>query len=503
MTRWTRLSAFTPTGARLPFSYLTSLAPFRVGLWAFGLLYFVLSSIASAAPVTVAWDPVSDESLAGYKIYYGVASGQYSSSVEVDKTATQTSLSGLNQSQVYYMAATAFDTSGNESDFSNEVTYDLSQIDTDGDGLNDWDEISEYRTNPNRADTDGDGLSDGQEVTRYGTDPRQADTDGDGVSDGAEVKQGTDPRTPSPALSQNLPEIPWKQMRVVSVDSEELKAVNGQAQNVIDGDNKTIWQTEQSATSPKHPHEMVIWLGSDYMVGGFTYLPRQDGSLDGTVAKYSFYVSADGVNWGNPVGSGTFAKNANKKQVLFAGHAGQFVRFVAQSEINGNPWTSAAEMRVLGTPVTVPALVEIPQPQMRVVFVDSEELVGDDGSADNAIDGNPDTIWHTEWYTTSPEHPHKLDIALGGTYEVWALSYLPRQDGQVNGTVLRYAIYVSMDGVKWGNAVATGTLTKNATEKEVVFKGRVGRFVRFVAHSESNGNPWTSAAEINILGVPK
>jgi hypothetical protein len=67
--------------------------------------------------------------------------------------------------------------------------YDLSQLDTDGDGLNDLEEISVSKTNPNRADTDGDGLSDGQEVTRYGTDPRQADTDGDGVTDGAEVKQ--------------------------------------------------------------------------------------------------------------------------------------------------------------------------------------------------------------------------------------------------------------------------------------------------------------------------
>ena len=247
----------------------------------------------------------------------------------------------------------------------------------------------------------------------------------------------------------------------------------------------------------------MISLGSPYTVGGFTYLPRQDGRLDGTVATYKFYVSADGVHWGTPVVTGTFAKNASKKRVLFAGHDGRFVRLVATSEVNGQPWTSAAEIRVLGTPAAVPPLVEIPQSQLRVVFVDSEELTGEDGRAANAIDGDPQTFWHTEWSATAPEHPHKLDIALGGTYEVWALSYLPRQDPCPNGTVLRYTIYVSLDGVKWGNAVATGTLTKDAAEKELVFKGRLGRFVRFVAQSEINGNPWTSAAEINILGVPK
>ena len=501
MTRWTRLSAFTPAVRRRPLSSLASLASFSVGLWAFGLFYVLLSSMASAAPVTLAWDPVSDSDLAGYKLYYGNASGQYSFSVNVSDTTT-TSLSGLDQNRIYYIAVTAYDTSGNESGFSNEVSYDLSKIDTDGDGLNDWDEISVYKTDPNLADTDGDGLSDGKEVAG-GTDPRQADTDGDGVKDGAEVQQGTNPKDASSFLPQNLPEIPRWQMKVVSVDSEELTGADGRAQNAIDGNNQTIWQTQWSGTSPQPPHEIVLSLGTPYTVGGFTYLPRQDGSLDGTVAKYSFYVSADSVNWGKPVFEGTFGKNANKKKVLFAGHAGKFVRLVAKSEVNGKPWTSAAEIRVLGTPVAAPALVEIPQSQMSVVFVDSEEDTVEDGRAENAIDGDPNTLWHTEWYASAPEHPHKLDIALGGTYEVWGLSYLPRQDGCPNGTILRYTIYVSMDGVKWGNAVATGTWTKDTTEKELTFLGKTGQFVRFVAQAEVNGNPWTSAAEINILGVPK
>jgi hypothetical protein len=502
MTRWTRPSSALPAVARRPLPYSPYHTSGRVALWAFGLLSLLLSSMASAAPVTLAWDPVSVSDLAGYTLHYGYASGQYSFSENVGKTTTA-SLSGLDQRKVYYIAVTAYDTAGNESDFSNEVTYDLSKIDTDGDGLRDWDEIAVYKTDPNRADTDGDGLSDGQEVTTYKTDPTRADTDGDGVKDGAEVRQKTDPKNASSFLPQNLPEIPRWQMTVVSVDSEQLSGGDWLAENAIDGDRDTVWHTESAPTSPTPPHEIVISLGAKYMVGGFTYLPRQDGNLDGTVAKYSIYVSADGVNWGNPVSSGTFAKNANKKQVLFAGRAGRFVRFVATSEVNGKPWTSAAEMRVLGTPVPVPALVEIPQSQMSIVFVDSEELTGEDGSADHAIDGDPSTNWHTEWYASSPEHPHTLDIALGGMYAVWGLSYLPRQDGSLNGTVLRYTIYVSMDGVQWGNAVTTGTWTTDATEKTPLFLGKTGRFVRFVAQSEVHGNPWTSAAEITILGVAK
>jgi hypothetical protein len=63
--------------------------------------------------------------------------------------------------------------------------------------------------------------------------------------------------------------------------------------------------------------------------------------------------------------------------------------------------------------------------KMKVVSVNSEELSGGIGRDQNAIDGNNKTIWQAEWYAPSPKHPHKLDIALGGTYEVWALRYLP------------------------------------------------------------------------------
>lgn len=66
--------------------------------------------------------------------------------------------------------------------------------DTDGDGLSDGREVNVVRTNPTETDTDGDGLSDGQEVSTLETDPRVADTDEDGLTDGEEVNiHETDP----------------------------------------------------------------------------------------------------------------------------------------------------------------------------------------------------------------------------------------------------------------------------------------------------------------------
>lgn len=64
---------------------------------------------------------------------------------------------------------------------------DPCESDTDGDGLDDGDEVNVYTTNPNLLDTDGDGLSDGDEILIHGTDPTLPDSDGDLIPDGWEV----------------------------------------------------------------------------------------------------------------------------------------------------------------------------------------------------------------------------------------------------------------------------------------------------------------------------
>lgn len=58
--------------------------------------------------------------------------------------------------------------------------------DADNDGLSDEEETKQG-TDPNNQDTDGDKLNDWEEVTVYQTDPQKKDTDGDGFSDGEEV----------------------------------------------------------------------------------------------------------------------------------------------------------------------------------------------------------------------------------------------------------------------------------------------------------------------------
>jgi outer membrane protein OmpA-like peptidoglycan-associated protein len=70
------------------------------------------------------------------------------------------------------------------------------KVDTDGDGLSDWDEVKTYNTDPTKPDTDGDGLTDSEEVKQYRTSPLKSDSDGGGVNDGVEVQRKTNPLNP-------------------------------------------------------------------------------------------------------------------------------------------------------------------------------------------------------------------------------------------------------------------------------------------------------------------
>ena len=75
-----------------------------------------------AATVDLAWDANTEPDLAGYKIYYGTASGNYTKSVDVGNT-TQYTLAGLNEGVTYYLAATAYDVDDNESAYSVELVH--------------------------------------------------------------------------------------------------------------------------------------------------------------------------------------------------------------------------------------------------------------------------------------------------------------------------------------------------------------------------------------------
>jgi hypothetical protein len=89
----------------------------------FILAVYILVMIGDgfAAEIKIAWDPNTEEDMAGYKVYYGKAPWSFGEPIDVENVTSHT-ISGLPKGETYYIAVTAYDRDGNESGFSNQVS---------------------------------------------------------------------------------------------------------------------------------------------------------------------------------------------------------------------------------------------------------------------------------------------------------------------------------------------------------------------------------------------
>lgn len=122
----------------------------------------------------------------------------------------------------------------------------------------------------------------------------------------------------------------------------------GDAAYLVDGDPSTIWHTMYSVTLAKYPHWVDFDAGKQKVIKGFTYLARQDGSLNGCIKDYEIYVSNDNKTWGEPVVKGSFEKTAKLQKVMFGKPVkARYVRLRALNEQSGQDYASGAEFTLV------------------------------------------------------------------------------------------------------------------------------------------------------------
>jgi beta-galactosidase len=138
-----------------------------------------------------------------------------------------------------------------------------------------------------------------------------------------------------------------------------------------------------------------------------------------------------------PVYSGSFAPGTDTQEIKFAAPAsGRFFRLETLNAHDGRPFAAVAELDLLdadGKPIS--------HDGWTIAYVDSEERAGEDGSAENAIDGQTANFWHTEWSAAQPNHPHQLVLNLGKSHAISGFRYVPRQS-EGGGRIKDYRVYV-------------------------------------------------------------
>ncbi len=86
-------------------------------------LLTLLWAMPGKAQVTLGWTPSTDPTVAGYYLYWGSASSNYTSTVTNPPTASSAPVTGLTANQTYYFNIAEFDSSGTAGAYAGELVY--------------------------------------------------------------------------------------------------------------------------------------------------------------------------------------------------------------------------------------------------------------------------------------------------------------------------------------------------------------------------------------------
>ena len=135
-----------------------------------------------------------------------------------------------------------------------------------------------------------------------------------------------------------------------------------------------------------------------------------------------------------------------------------------------------------------------------------------DGPAQNLLDGNINSIWHSNYGGGTGEgdqdYPHNVVITFGKDVTFQSFSYTPRKEGEnTNGNIKGYELYASTatdplayDSKDWGEPIARGDFEYNGVNPIYVNLKEAcnAKQIKFVATSSNNGAKFAGGAEFNL-----
>jgi beta-galactosidase len=150
-------------------------------------------------------------------------------------------------------------------------------------------------------------------------------------------------------------------------------------------------------------------------------------------------------DFGEPAHAGSFAPGSSSQEIRLSKAArGRYFCLEALDSHDGTASAAVAEITLLdtsGQPLNMEGWT--------IAYVDSEEREREDGTAENAIDGQVANHWHTQWGTAQPNYPHRLILDLVQSTAVGGFRYTPRQGAaEVTGRIKDYRVFVADDLIK-------------------------------------------------------
>ncbi|MGX1930937.1 alpha-L-fucosidase [Flagellimonas sp. 2504JD4-2] len=137
-------------------------------------------------------------------------------------------------------------------------------------------------------------------------------------------------------------DVSKKDWKVESVSSGKID----EAIKLIDDDPRTFWATDKDGSLPQ---EVVIDLGKQYTLSGFSYWPIQERWSFGIIMEYEFLTSNNNTNW-NRVSKGEFSNVVNnpiEQTIRFAPSTGRFIKLRAIKLAGDDPRASFGDIGII------------------------------------------------------------------------------------------------------------------------------------------------------------
>lgn len=130
-------------------------------------------------------------------------------------------------------------------------------------------------------------------------------------------------------------------------------------------------------------------------------------------------------------------------------------------------------------------------------FSSQETDYGMDRVAEYVLDGDLATFWSSEMYDFVPA-PHTISLNLDGSYEIYGF-YLGNNGNEIGRKAKEVELYISDDGVNWGEPVLQTTLDNTQMEENLYLTDPItGSYIKLVV-LESYGSMSVELSELNIL----
>ncbi len=152
-------------------------------------------------------------------------------------------------------------------------------------------------------------------------------------------------------------------------------------------------------------------------------------------------------------------------------------------------------------------VIDLPDPSSYASFIKKKKwklLTADSEAsgygAKNAIDGDPQSFWHTQFEPSEPAFPHEIVVDMGKAYVLESFEFVPRQ-GSSHPRIKDYQLFVSKDGKNWGKPVLKGTFTDSEAVQSIPIDKVTARYFKLEGLSGYTRNA-AAVGEISFYGAP-